>query len=127
MIPMTPSLNKKEINCMLPPTSNKNLPPKPVQHNPNNNVSYKLPPKPSPLVPSKQNNSVDYSRPSSREKGQQLSQRERSKENLIRAGQQILMDDGLKSPKINNEYQPKNRVVRSSSAQKVVYPSWWIN
>jgi hypothetical protein len=129
---MTPSLNKKEPNCILPSTNNKNLPPKPVQNNPNNNVSYKLPPKPSPLVPSKQNNSVDYSRPSSRdnssrEKGQQIAQRDRSKENLIRAGQQILVDDGLKSPKINNDYQPKNRVVRSSSAQKVVYPSWWID
>lgn len=78
LIPMTPSMNKKEPNCILPPTGNKNLPPKPVQ-NPNNNVSYKLPPKPSPLIPSKQNNSVDYSRPSSRERGQQLSQRERSK------------------------------------------------
>ena len=52
---MTPSLNKKEPNSMLPPASNKNLPPKPVQsNNINNNISYKMPPKPSPLVPSKQ-------------------------------------------------------------------------
>lgn len=80
MVPMTPSMNKKEPNCILPPTNNKNLPPKPVHAiNPNNNISYKMPPKPSPLIPSKQNNSVDYSRPSSRERGQQLSQRERSK------------------------------------------------
>lgn len=67
MIPMTPNLNKKEPNYMLPPSNNKNLPPKPVQpNNVNNNVSYKLPPKPTPLIPSKQNNSFDYPRPSSR-------------------------------------------------------------
>jgi hypothetical protein len=53
---MTPSLNKKD--SQIPPSSNKNLPPKPQ----NNNVSYKLPPKPTPLIPSKQNNSIDYSK-----------------------------------------------------------------
>lgn len=58
---MTPSTNKKD-NNILPPSSNKNLPPKPNQNH-GNNASYKLPPKPSPLIPSKQNNSVDYSRP----------------------------------------------------------------
>ena len=64
--PMTPSINKKDSNSILPPSSHKNLPPRPVQHiNPNNNVSYKLPPKPTPLIPSKQNNSIDYSRPHS--------------------------------------------------------------
>lgn len=78
LIPITPSINKKDANCILPPTVNKNLPPKPIQ-NPNNNVSYKMPPKPSPLIPSKQNNSFDYPRPSSRDKGQQLSQRDKSK------------------------------------------------
>lgn len=55
---MTPNLHKKEPNSILPPSNNKNLPPKPMQNNlPNNNVSYKLPPKPTPLIPSKQNNS----------------------------------------------------------------------
>lgn len=88
---------------MLPPTSNKNLPPKPVHipnSNPGNNVNYKMPPKPSILVPSKQNNSIDYSRSASRERAGSQSQREKSKENLIRAGQHVLMDNGLKSPKI---------------------------
>jgi len=58
---MTPSVNRKD-NNLLPPTSNKNLPPKPV-NNGNNNVSYKLPPKPTPIMPTKQNYSVDISRP----------------------------------------------------------------
>lgn len=64
---MTPSMNKKEPNHFLPPTSNKNLPPRP-NHIPNisNNISYKMPPKPTPLIPSKQNNSVDYSRSNSK-------------------------------------------------------------
>jgi hypothetical protein len=61
---MTPSMNKKDNNVLLPPSSHKNLPPKPVQQA-NNNISYKMPPKPTPLIPSKQNNSVDYSRPGS--------------------------------------------------------------
>jgi hypothetical protein len=54
---MTPQINKKD-QPLLPPSS-KNLPPKPVA-NPSN---YKLPPKPTPLIASKQNNSIDYSRP----------------------------------------------------------------
>ena len=127
-VAMTPSVNKKD-QYMMPPSSNKNLPPKPVQNN-GNNVNYKLPPKPTPLIASKQNNSVDYSRPySSRQKAQlqvQEVQRERSKQNLIRAGQQILNEDNLKSPKITDN-SPKNRIVRSNSAQKVVYPSWWMD
>jgi len=63
-VQMTPSVNKKEPNHFLPPTSNKNLPPRPnhPSSNLNNNVSYKMPPRPTPLIPSKQNNSVDYSR-----------------------------------------------------------------
>lgn len=45
---------------------------------------------------------------------------------MIRAGQQIIMEEQLKSPKVV-EIGQKNRIVRSSSAQKVVYPSWWID
>jgi len=60
---MTPSSNRKDNNSMvMPPSSNKNLPPKPNQNHANN-VSYKLPPKPTPIMPSKQNNSIDSSRP----------------------------------------------------------------
>jgi hypothetical protein len=40
------------------------LPPKPQNNQPQ---MYKLPPKPSPLIPSKQNNSYDYPPQSSRE------------------------------------------------------------
>jgi hypothetical protein len=73
---MTPSSNRKDNNSMvMPPSSNKNLPPKPNQNHANN-VSYKLPPKPTPIMPSKQNNSIDSSRPySSREKAQQMVER----------------------------------------------------
>jgi len=89
---MTPSINRKEPSHYLPPSSNKNLPPRP-NHPPNlnNNISYKMPPRPTPLVSSKQNNSVDYSRSHSKERPGSQSGRDRSKENLIRAGQQILM------------------------------------
>lgn len=68
---MTPSVNRKDYNNNLLPNSNKNLPPKPSYNNnvpSNNNVIYKLPPKPTPLIPSKQNNSIDYSRSGSRDK-----------------------------------------------------------
>lgn len=75
IVPMTPGTNRKDSNVILPPSSNKNLPPKPNQNHANN-VSYKLPPKPTPIMPSKQNNSVDSSRPySSREKAQQMVER----------------------------------------------------
>ncbi len=120
---MTPKIQKNDSGIVLPPT-NKNLPPKPVL---NNNVpNYKLPPKPNNHISGKQNNSIDYSRQQkSRDRisSKDLpSAREKSKENLIRAGQNILNQDNMKSPKVS-----ENRVVRSSSAQKVIYPSWWLD
>lgn len=63
---MTPSMNRKEPNHFLPPTSNKNLPPRPNNPNPHGNVNYRMPPKPIPQIPSKQNNSYDYSRSNSK-------------------------------------------------------------
>lgn len=60
---VTPSTNRKDANNLLPPSGNKNLPPKPVYIPTGNNQGYKLPPKPVHLVTPKQNNSVDYSRP----------------------------------------------------------------
>lgn len=81
---MTPNVQRKDSSNNLIPSSNKNLPPKPA----NNNVSYKMPPKPTPLIPSKGNISVDYNRPgSSRERAnskvnnsaRDISARDRSK------------------------------------------------
>jgi hypothetical protein len=58
---MTPQIQRKDVNCILPPTSNKNLPPKPIQMNPiNQNPIYKLPPRPNNLIPSAKQ--IDYSR-----------------------------------------------------------------
>jgi hypothetical protein len=57
---MTPQVQKKD-GLVLPPANNKNLPPKPVSNN-NNNMNYKLPPRPNNQIQPKNNNSVDYSR-----------------------------------------------------------------
>jgi hypothetical protein len=61
---MTPQVQKKD--CNLPPlSSNRNIapkPPMPYQNNIINNMAYKLPPRPNPLVPSRQINSIDSSR-----------------------------------------------------------------
>ena len=100
---MTPSIQRKD-NHNIVPNSNKNLPPKPAYNN--NNASYKMPPRPSGLA--ENNNSVDYGRPgSSRERVNEgrNSSRDKSKENLIRAGHNVVANnsgvvDSLKSPKI---------------------------
>ena len=100
------------------------LPPKP-QGNPNNshNINYKLPPR--PMYPGMQspnqgsNKSFDYD--TSR-------QREKSKENLRNLGAQIVQ--GKDNINVNINLRPpsaasNNRIGRSNSQQKVVYPSWW--
>ncbi len=100
------------------------LPPKP-QGNPNNsnNINYKLPPR--PMYPGMQppnqgsNKSFDYD--TSR-------QREKSKENLRNLGAQIVQ--GKDNMNLNLNLRPpssssNNRIGRSNSQQKVVYPSWW--
>jgi len=100
------------------------LPPKP-QGNQNNshNINYKLPPR--PMYPGMQapnqgsNKSFDYD--TSR-------QREKSKENLRNLGAQIVQ--GKDNVNVNVNMRPpsaasNNRIGRSNSQQKVVYPSWW--
>ena len=62
-VAMTPQvLLKKDGGVFLPPANNKNLPPKPIPNN--NNMNYKLPPRPNNQIQPRQNNnnSVDYSR-----------------------------------------------------------------
>lgn len=74
--------------------------------------SYKMPPKPMYHIPLA-NNGVNRSN--------DLSQREKSKENLRNLGAQIV-NDGKPIPMTPN---PRKNIVRCNSAQKIIYPSWW--
>ena len=101
------------------------LPPKP-QGNPNNsnNINYKLPPRPMypGMQPSNQGSNKSFDYDTSR-------QREKSKENLRNLGAQIVQ--GKDNVNVNVYLRPpsaasnNNRIGRSNSQQKVVYPSWW--
>lgn len=65
---MTPQIQKKDFLNLPPLSSNRNLvskPPMPYQNNNNNiinNIAHKLPPRPNPLVSSKQINYIDSTR-----------------------------------------------------------------
>ena len=107
-VPPTPVLSNKPRNKQPSQNMLPKLPPRP---NGQNNASYKLPPRPlnnSRVAGS--NRSIDTSREKNRD-------RSMSKENLRNAGERIV--SGGQIP------QPPQRIQRSSSAQKVVYPSWW--
>jgi len=84
------------------------LPPKP-QGIPSYN--YKVPPRPSYLLPqpnSGSNKSID------------IPQRDSSKENLRNIGARIVNDvKPIMTP------DPRRELGRCSSARKVIYPSWW--
>ncbi len=87
------------------------LPPKPPASNQvQNNLNYRLPPKPS-------NNQINPVNPVNRSYDYDVG-REKSKENLRNVAQQIVGNKKVERPETN-------RVVRSNSQQKVVYPSWW--
>lgn len=94
------------------------LPPKP--HGvANNNISYKLPPRPNyhGVQPQQgSNKSFDYETNRSREK---------SRQNLMNIGAQIVAgrDNMIRPP--SSSSNNNNRIGRSNSQQKVVYPSWW--
>jgi hypothetical protein len=96
---------------MNPPPGMK-LPPKPQQgpNNPNNGINYRLPPKPSYNQGTSSNRSYEYDNSRSREK---------SKENLRNVGAQIVQSKEQPRP------PSSSRIGRSSSQQRVNYPSWW--
>jgi hypothetical protein len=71
---------------------------------------YRLPPKPSYIHPN----------PSQLVNRSEISQREQSKENLRNIGSRIVND----SKPIMTPNLP-NKISRSNSAQRVVYPAWW--
>lgn len=92
------------------------LPPKP-QVNPNNNINYRLPPR--PIHPGMQQQGQGSNRSFDNDTSRQ---REKSKENLRNLGAQIVEGNNMIRPPTGSS---NNRIGRSNSQQKVVYPSWW--
>lgn len=98
----------EKVNMNVPPGMR--MPPKPQQQSGNNNINYRLPPKPSYNQGGSSNRSYDYDTSKSREK---------SKQNLRNVGAQIVQSKESPRP------PSSNRIGRSSSQQRVNYPSWW--
>ena len=106
-IPQTPTTQRKIEEKNLPPKVPR--PPTLSGAQPNRGLNYHLPPRPSvsSARDSRVNNQFDNSRDRSKEK--LITERDRSKENLQKAGERVV----------------SHGIQRSSSVQKIVYPSWW--